>query len=331
MTTRPLPTDFNPATRDPARFGYDEQASRATREALDMGDLAPLPNPRGVDGNHWVEDNILDPVALALACPWNYWKLTQGIGFLDSSHPILIALKAAGAKVIFYYHFFDPGVSGVLQWNWFKQKYDPLHAQIGGKKIILVDYETGKDNDNFKILCDLARQDGFLVGLYINPSDWVTYGLGSWVNGYVDFYILAHWKPGDSPTMPPGIDPEKVMAQQEGVWDAQEHVQDIPGAKPQLDANLLLWTMDKLIAFTGQGASAPPPSGDFMVKFKVKNKMNIRALPKISSGDIGDIAAGTVITALDVVADTAVSVWVKIAEGQWLALAHAGKVYLEHI
>lgn len=75
----------------------------------------------------------------------------------------------------------------------------------------------------------------------------------------------------------------------------------------------------------------PPPTGDFMVKFQVDNKMNIRNLPSISGTDIGDLPAGTIITALDVVADTASSVWLKIADGQWCALTHAGTVYLEHL
>jgi len=257
--------DFNPAKRNAKRFGADRVDSALYAVGRRLKLYNPLPYERGIDGNHWIEKNIIQPKTLALAVPWGYWKLTDGLSFYDTSAPLAITLKQLGMSVMVFYHFFRRNLSGVSQADFFDSKHKTFFPLLGGKKIAVVDYETdeGVDNESAQIefiaLCNRFHALGYKVVLYMNNADWNAFGMGAWVENYVDAYIIAHWKANNSPTIPSSIDPAKVLAQQEGVWNAQAHVLPVPGAVPQLDCNLLLWTFTQLKAFTGQGVIIPPP------------------------------------------------------------------------
>lgn len=329
--------DFDPRTRVGVRFGYSAVAGVRGRVARLLGLSAALPYPRGVDGNHWVQGNVLEPGTLAQAIPWGYWKLTDGLTFLDSSAPLAITLKQAGMEVMVFYHFFRRNLSGKPQAIWFDTNCQTYQPALGGKKIAVVDYETDEGVDNVKgkaefiALCNELHARGYLVVLYINNADWVAFGMGSWVEGYVEAYIIAHWKANNSPTIPAGIDPAKVLAQQEGVWNLQAHVLPVPGAKPQFDCNLLLWTMNQLKTFTGQGGLIPPPvPGDPPLPALAKgliSGLKVRSRPTTSeSNQVGSLALDEVVTVYAVKEFTSQEKWLLIRKQDdragWAAMKH---------
>jgi hypothetical protein len=167
-----------------------------------------------------------------------------------------VAGKTNGLITLMY-HFFRRNLGGKAQFDHFRNS-TAEYQHWGGKKIILIDYETTENvsnaigNQNFRDLCTAARADGFLTGLYISPGRWNEYELGSWVNNHVDIYWLAHWKSGNDPLIPAGMDAAKVAIHQEGIWDSNAWIEPIPGAKPRLDCNLLIWPLSQFEDFTGQ-------------------------------------------------------------------------------
>lgn len=346
MTTR-FP-DFNPANRNPAQFGYSpvrEALYRVWHTLRLTSILTPaLSYPRGIDSSHWTIENIKDYKQVAETIVLFYTKSTEGNYYTDAaSQAGALQAKAAGMITLFF-HFIRRNIDGKSQFNYFKSKTAALIAQIGGQKIVIIDMETVDGvsnlvgNGNFKGFANDAHADGYKVGLYVNPAQWVSFGLGSWVNNYIDFYILAHWQPGNNPDKPPGIDVSKIAIQQEGVLGLHIWVQPIPGLVEQMDANLLLWPLAQWETFTGQkyspGNPIPPPVGEPIVKFIVKGEMNYRSSPAVinsPTNDIGDFEGGEIITALKVLPVTSARVWVQFGTNpdKWAALVYDGKIYLD--
>ncbi len=330
-------TDFDPRQRAPERFGANrlDAAFYALGRRLKL--YSPLPYPRGIDGNHWVQENILEPGPLAAAIPWGYWKLTDGLTFVDGSASLGLTLKQAGMEVMLYYHFFRRNLPGKQQAQFFDTQHGPLFPTLGGKKVCIIDYETdeGVSNAtgkiNFKELCNELHARGYLVVLYINNADWAAFEMGTWVEPYVNAYLIAHWKPNNSPTIPAGIDPAKVLGQQEGVWGLQAHVLPVPGAKPQLDCNLLLWSMAQLKTFTGQAGVIPPPTPDdpplpALAKGLIAG-LKVRSRPTTGeSNQVGSLALNELVTAYAVKEVTPQEKWVLIRRQDdragWAAMKH---------
>lgn len=327
----PVP-DFNPANRNPRRFGY-VPGSNLLHQLLSEKGLrlrTPLTYPRAIDSSHWSIDNIQNFPQVAETICLFYTKSTEGNYYQDIDSQLgALEAKAAG-MITLYFHFFRRNIDGKLQFNYFKSKTENLITQIGGKKIVIVDMETldgvgnTVGNNNFKAFCNEAHAAGYLVGLYVNPADWVLFGLGSWVNLYVEFYILAHWKSGNNPTKPTGMDAAKVAMQQEGVYNLHSWIQPIPGLVPQMDANLLLWPLAQWETFSGQKYEpfkppAPPPAPGVLM-FTNPNQINIRSSPETTpTNDVGDLPKNSVITALEVRATDNNSVWVRFApKSEWL-------------
>lgn len=334
MTTR-FP-DFNPANRNPAQFGYSpvrDALYRVWHTLRLTSILTPaLSYPRVIDSSHWTIENIKDYKQVAETIVLFYTKSTEGNYYTDAaSQAGALQAKAAGMITLFF-HFIRRNIDGKSQFNYFKSKTAALIAQIGGQKIVIIDMETVDGvsnlvgNGNFKGFANDAHADGYKVGLYVNPAQWVSFGLGAWVNAYIDFYILAHWKPGNNPDKPPGIDFAKIAMQQEGVLGLHSWIQPIPGLVEQMDANLLLWLLAQWETFTGQkyspGNPIPPPdpdptpTGDEPIMQFINTGgdiSNIRAAPIVSTTNlIGKLPDGAIVTALelDFVAGYA---WVKYA------------------
>lgn len=335
MTPRvPTPTDFNPAERDPRQFGYSsvQTAFYNVRDFLQL--TTPLPYPRAIDSSHWTIENIKDWLLVAQSIALFYTKSTEGNYYTDlESQQGAVAAKAAGLIALFF-HFFRRNLNGTAQFNFFKTKTAALINQIGGAKIVICDMETSDSvsnivgNNNFKLFCNDAHAAGYKVGLYVNPAQWVSFGLGAWVNLYVDFYLLAHWQPGNNPTLPPGLDPTKLAMQQEGVLDLHSWIQPIPGLVPQMDANILLWTIAQMETFTGQtytpGNPAPPvdppPIGDDPpMTFTNPNELNIRKTAHNNLPKVGTLPDGSTIVALEVRFTDSNSAWVRFTpKPEWL-------------
>lgn len=347
MTLRPPGTDFNPATRDPSSFGYSPVRDALHNVSRFLGMAAPLPYPRAIDSSHWTIANVKDWKQVAASIALFYTKSTEGVSYQDvDSQQGALAAKAAGLITLFF-AFFRRHLNGTAQFTYFQAKTEPLITQIGGAKIVIIDMETSDGvgnvtgNNNFKLFATAAQAAGYKVGLYINPASWSAFGLGAWVNLYVDFYILAAWKPGNAPGLPNGMAAAKLAMQQEGVLGLHSWVAPIPGLEPQMDANLLLWPLAQWETFTGQkyspGVQPPdpvPPIGETPVKFKVKGEMNYRSSPAVitsPSNDIGDFEGGETITAIQVLAVTAARVWVQFSQApdKWAALVYDGKIYLD--
>lgn len=277
MTPRvPAPPDFNPAERNPAHFGYS--ALRETYQSFVrlLGLAEVLDYLRAIDSSHWTLKNVKDWPLVAQTIALFYTKSTEGVSFTDTeSQQGAVAAKAAGIITLFF-HFFRRNLSGSLQFIYFQQNTEPLILQIGGAKTVIIDMETQDGvstiigNNNFKAFANEAHAAGYKVGLYVNPAQWVSFGLGAWVNLYIDFYIIAHWKSGNSPAHPNGIDAAKIAMQQEGVLGLHSWIEPIPGLVPQMDANILLWTIAQWETLTGQKWNPfppippvdPPPIGD---------------------------------------------------------------------
>ena len=82
---------------------------------------------------------------------------------------------------------------------------------------------------------------------------------------------------------------------------------------------------DTVIALNG-GQSVPPPDpiGEPLMQFQTKYLVNIRSGPNTTYPDIGDLPAGTVITAQEIQPMDNNSVWVRFDTGKWVAMVHNG-------
>lgn len=303
----PQPRDFNPLTdRRPQDFGINYPlllVNLFARAQRTLGVLPALTYPRAGDGNHWVAKNLQDPVAQAQAFPFGYWKGTEGTWYVDATRGLALTLRQAG-QIQFLYHFFRRNAPGKVQATWFHTHCGGLVGQIGGKPICLIDYETGDGVSNgvgnvaFQDLCDELHTLGYLVGLYTSPSLAQQFGLNAqWVNLYVDFFIIAEYHPGNTPTKPSEWDSQKLMAHQEGVLGLHSWVQPMPGIIPQFDANFLLWSLAQLENFTGQKweGNVPPPGDDDMKEVQcvtLGSYLNLRSNHNASAIDVGNFFKG---------------------------------------
>lgn len=345
MRTRGAQTfpDFNPSLRNPGDFGYSvvRDALHNVFQAFSL--TTPLTYPRALDTSHWTCENIQDWQAVAQTIVLQYNKSTEGYSFQDIDSQLATLEGKTAGLISLFYHFFRRNLNGTSQWNYFKNKTENLILQIGGNKIAIIDMETtdgvpnSSGNLNFKLFCNSAHADGYKVGLYVNPAQWVSFGLGSWVNEFVDFYIIAHWQAGNNPDRPAGIDPAKIAMQQEGVLGLHSWIQPIPGLIPQMDANLLLWPLAQWETFTGQkytpgGIEPPPPDpepiGEFMYTADViylapgTTYRNMRSKPDSIAPDIGIDVGDVVIT------DKKLPVYevLENSEGTWLHLKKGNTV-----
>lgn len=334
--------DFNPALRNRTHFGYSTTRDIAYRVNKVFGRVLQLWYGRGIDSSHWTIENIQDYNLVAKTCALFYTKSTEGNSYTDTaSQAGALKAKAAGMITLFF-HFFRRNLAGNAQFAYFQSKTEALLNEIGGVKVVIVDMETLDNvgnttgNNNFKLFCNNAHAAGYKVGLYTSAYYWAMMGLGAWTNDYVDFYLLAEWKPDNNATPPAGMDPEKLAVQQEGYLDAHAWIAPIPGLVPEMDANLILWPVSALEALTGQqwtpGITPPPdpePTGELLMQFKAKLTYNIRSGPGTGYPDIGDLAKDTIITALEIQTVSPSSVWVCFEPGKWVAMVHAGVDYLD--
>ena len=96
-------------------------------------------------------------------------------------------------------------------------------------------------------------------------------------------------------------------------------------------------TADSLYKFAGINVLEPPieqpqnPPETILtgaLRFKALRPVNIRKSPTTASSDVGDIAAGQILTALNVGGDSS---WVQIGPDKWVAVKHNGTEYLRKV
>lgn len=179
----------------------------------------------------------------------------------------------------------------------------------------------------------------YVIQRWFNGAGWLAaYPL------WLAQYTLAGWKPNhlelvkQYPPTPPAPwamwtgNENEPLPGKVAVWQftasCPASLYGVSGTVVDLDYCSPAWAKKH-----GLGVPPPPPdpepTGDWQMQFKAKFTFNIRSGPGTNYADIGDLAGGTIISALQIVPVNAGSVWVEFEPGKWAAMVHNGGWYLD--
>lgn len=264
--------DFNPNTRlqknaDKFEIPVSTLSALSRSFVYTFSDGVKL---RGLDLSHWNANENLDPKVLkANGIDFVILKVTEGTGFVDSTFEYKYKAFLEAGIIVLPYHFFRGNYGGADQ---AKHCVNTLRSlgfldAIEYVPIIWADVESSDgvtiDQRRNRLLAFLQTVEGlgFQGGVYSSPYYWNSLiGSVGWIANYWQW--VAHWSSVAYPTLPLGWTKEKTLFWQNGIHPAHSWVEEVIGAKGNVDHNYFFGDLSYLKEILKFPTTPPPGNGE---------------------------------------------------------------------